>query len=138
MAASTDRPQYIVETGDGKLAAHKASSLPTDVVMRSTTFRPTADMAANAKRGLLLRERFGRGGTEVGVRRAQQLIACEELEPADIKSMYSYFARHAVDKKTMKHRWGSDEDPSAGFIAWLLWGGDEGKTWVDRQRRKLS
>jgi len=34
--------------------------------------RPTLAMAAAAKRGLRLREEFGRGGTEVGVRRAQQ------------------------------------------------------------------
>jgi hypothetical protein len=95
-------------------------------------------MAANAKRGLKLRERFGRGGTDVGVRRATQLIAREELEPRDIKSMYSFFARHSVDKQAAPHRWDCDEDPSAGFIAWLLWGGDEGKAWVDRQRSKLS
>jgi len=101
-------------------------------------FKPTAKMASNARRGLLLRERFGRGGTEVGVRRAHQLMAGEDLEPADIKSMYSYFARHAVDKQTTRHKWGSDDDPSARFIAWLLWGGDEGKRWVDRQRAKLS
>lgn len=104
----------------------------------SERFRPTQKMAENAKRGLRMRERFGRGGTDVGVRRARQLVDRDDLEPADIKSMYSYFARHAVDKQTKTHRWGSDEDPSAGFIAWLLWGGDEGKTWVDRQRSKLD
>lgn len=106
--------------------------------MASAVFRPTLKMAANARRGLSLRERFGRGGTEVGVRRAQQLAERRALEPADIKSMYSYFARHEVDKKATRHRWGSNEDPSAGFIAWLLWGGDEGKEWVGLQRRKLS
>ena len=26
----------------------------------------------------------------------------------------------------------------AGYIAWLLWGGEEGKRWVGRQREKLS
>jgi len=95
-------------------------------------------MAENARQGLRLREQFKRGGTDVGVRRAHQLADRDDLEPADIKSMYSYFARHAVDKKTHTHRWGSDQDPSAGYIAWLLWGGDEGKEWVDRQRKKLS
>lgn len=106
--------------------------------MSPETFRPTLKMAANARRGLRLREKFRRGGTDVGVRRAHQLIERRELEPAEIKSMYSYFARHEVDKNTTAHRWGSDEDPSAGFIAWLLWGGDEGKEWVGRQRRKLG
>lgn len=100
--------------------------------------KPTAKMAANAKRGLALREKFGRGGTDVGVKRANQLVDREELEPSDIKSMYSYFARHKVDKKTKTHEWGSNDDPSAGFIAWLLWGGDEGEQWVGRQHRELD
>lgn len=106
--------------------------------MPSGGFKPTATMAKNAQRGLNLRKTFGRGGTDVGVRRAAQLVLRQELEPADIKSMYSYFARHAVDQKTTRHHWGSDTDPSAGYIAWLLWGGDEGRHWVNRQRRKLS
>ena len=101
-------------------------------------FKPTAKMASNAKLGLELREKFRRGGTEVGVRRAEQLAAREELSPADIKSMYSYFARHAVDKNTTRYEWGSTENPSAGYVAWLLWGGDEGKDWVGKQRAKLS
>ena len=95
-------------------------------------FRPTLKMAANAERGLRLRARFNRGGTEVGVRRAHQLMGRNELTAADVKSMHSYFARHAVDKLGKTRRWDSDEDPSAGFIAWLLWGGDEGRAWADR------
>lgn len=102
------------------------------------TFKPTSKMAENAQRGLRLRQQFGRGGTEVGVRRAEQLVGREELEPADIKSMYSYFARHAVDRNTRRHHWGSETDPSAGYIAWLLWGGDEGREWVSKQRNKLA
>lgn len=106
--------------------------------MKASRFKPTAKMAQNAERGLRLREKFGRGGTDVGVRRAHRLASREDLDPQDIKSMYSYFARHAVDKNSKSHEWGSEANPSAGFIAWLLWGGDEGKTWVDRQRKKLE
>ena len=94
--------------------------------------KPTDAMAANARRGLRLREEFRRGGTEVGVARARQLSDQSLLKPSDIKSMHSYFARHAVDKITKTHKWDSDTDPSAGFIAWLLWGGDAGQEWADR------
>ena len=79
--------------------------------MAARAFVPTKKMAENARLGLELRERFGRGGTEVGVRRAHQLIAREQLDPADIKSMYSYFARHAVDKRSTSHVWGSSYIP---------------------------
>lgn len=99
---------------------------------------PTAKMAANAKRGLELHEAFGRGGTEVGVNRARQLSGREPLDRADIKSMYSYFARHEVDKESHSHVWGDEQNPSAGYIAWLLWGGDEGKAWVDKKRSVMD
>ena len=101
-------------------------------------FKPTAKMAANAKKGLELRKAFGRGGTEVGVHRAEQLAARKDVSVEDIKSMHSYFARHEVDKKGKSHEWGSDTDPSAGYVAWLLWGGDEGKEWADRHARELD
>ena len=100
------------------------------------SFKPTAKMAANAERGLKLREEHGRGGTHVGVARARQLMAREELDPKDIKSMYSYFARHEVDKRG--RYWADKDKPSAGYIAWLLWGGEEGKTWVNAKRKLLD
>jgi hypothetical protein len=108
----------------------------TEVAAQS--FRPTQEMAAAARRGLRLREKFGRGGTEVGVHRAQQLAEQQELEAADVKSMHSFFARHEVDKNTKTHQWDSDTDPSAGFIAWLLWGGDAGKAWADSKAKSLE
>jgi hypothetical protein len=104
----------------------------------SKHLKPTLKMAANARLSLRLRERFNRGGTNVGGRRANQLAQRRELNPADIKYMYSYFARHEVDKQTTRHCWGSTDNPSAGFIAWLLWGGEEGKTWVTRKRRQIA
>jgi hypothetical protein len=106
--------------------------------MMPDTFKPTAKIAANAKKGLKLRDDFGRGGTDVGVRRAEQLAAQDDVTTEDVKSMHSYFARHKVDEDGKTHEWGSDTDPSAGYIAWLLWGGDEGKEWADRHAEKLE
>lgn len=74
----------------------------------------------------------------MGVHRAEQLVNQAELDQHDVKSMHSYFARHAVDKEGKAHTWGSDDDPSAGCIAWLLWGGEEGKVWADRHAAELS
>ena len=105
--------------------------------MPDLTFKPNQQMAAAAKRGLRLREKFGRGGTDVGVRRAHQLVDRAELTETDVKSMHSYFARHAVDKDAKSHAWDSDEDPSAGFIAWLLWGGDDGQKWAEAKAKRL-
>lgn len=96
---------------------------------------PPEGVAAAAARGLDLREEHGRGGTEVGVRRAEQLMGRRVVSDRDIKSMYSYFARHAVDKRG-KH-WADRTRPSAGYIAWLLWGGDEARDWIDGLRARL-
>lgn len=104
----------------------------------SKTFTSTLRMASAARRGLRLREKFNRGGTQVGVDRAHQLAERRELSEADVKSMHSFFARHEVDKDTQSHSWNSDKDPSAGFIAWLLWGGDAGKTWADAKAKSLD
>lgn len=106
--------------------------------MSEQAFKPTLRMASAARRGLRLREKFGRGGTDVGVNRAKQLVERQPLSARDIKSMHSYFARHEVDKSAKSHTWGSNDDPSAGFIAWLLWGGDAGKDWAGRKARTLA
>jgi hypothetical protein len=106
--------------------------------MAKLNFKPTQRMASAARRGLRLREKFNRGGTDVGVRRAHQLAEQRDLDVRDIKSMHSFFARHEIDKGTDTHKWNSDKDPSAGFIAWLLWGGDAGKAWSERKVNSLG
>lgn len=97
---------------------------------------PPAAVAKQAEKGLKLREEHGRGGTEVGRRRANQLKNREPISDRDVKSMYSYFARHTIDKQGKG--WADKDKPSAGYIAWLLWGGDAGETWVNALHDKLE
>jgi len=97
---------------------------------------PPKTVARQAEKGLKLREEHGRGGTDVGKRRAQQLANQEVVSDRDIKSIYSYFARHTVDKQGKG--WADQDKPSAGYIAWLLWGGDPGETWVKGLHDRLE
>ena len=92
----------------------------------SDGFVPPQGVRNNAARGLELRREFNRGGTLVGVARARSLSNGQALPLDTINRMVSYFARHEVDKKSKD--W---DNNSAGYIAWLLWGGDAGKTWAD-------
>ncbi len=116
-----------------------AASLPSPRIPR--TFKPMADidlkptqeMADNAARGLSLREKHGRGGTEVGVARARDLKNRTNLSPETVRRMDSFFARHAVDKEG--EGWGKD---SAGWIAFLLWGGQAGKDWAARKAKEID
>ena len=98
---------------------------------------PTSSMAEEAKRGLELRKKFNRGGTMVGVARANQLVAKERLSISTVKRMYSFFSRHEVDKRAEGFRQGEEGYPSAGKIAWLLWGGDSGFAWSKRKRQQI-
>ena len=50
--------------------------------------------------------------------------------------MVSYFARHSVDKRA--ENFGNDDNPSAGYIAWLLWGGDAGQKWAEEHKKALD
>jgi hypothetical protein len=93
---------------------------------------PTEAMAAEAERGLEWRREHGRGGTEVGVARARDISNRRQLPIETVRRMHSYFARHEVDKQAEGFRPGEDGYPSAGRIAWALWGGDPGQSWARR------
>ena len=94
---------------------------------------PTAEMAAEARRGLDWRREYGRGGTEVGVARARDIVNRRDLSMDTVGRMASYFARHEVDKQGQGWSPGEDGYPSAGRIAWALWGGDPGRAWAEQQ-----
>ena len=42
----------------------------------------------------------------------------------DVVAMSAYFARQEVDKASMSHERAEETNPSAGYIVWLLWGGE--------------
>ena len=101
-------------------------------------YSPPQGVRSAASRGLKLRAEFNRGGTAVGVARARDLSNGKSIPLKTINRMVSYFARHEVDKKGKD--WGNTSNPSAGYIAWLLWGGDAGKSWAngiaEREKKK--
>ena len=98
---------------------------------------PTKGMVEAAKRGLELRKEFGRGGTEVGVKTARMIIA-NQLTIPRVKKMYAYFQRHEVDKQAEGFELGEDGFPSAGKIAWMLWGDDAGMSWSTKKRNQIE
>jgi HK97 family phage major capsid protein len=99
---------------------------------------PNEAMKEEAQRGLDWRNEFGRGGTEVGIARARDIVNGRDLSEETIGRMVSYFARHEVDKEADGFRPGEDGYPSNGRIAWALWGGDPGKTWAEREWAKIK
>ena len=113
------------------------NAIANDKALADLNLKPTTTMSNNAKRGLEMRKEFGRGGTQVGVTRANQLINRSNLSPSTVLRMYSFFSRHEVDKQATGFNSGEDGYPSNGKIAWLLWGGDAGFSWAKSKRNQI-
>ena len=101
-------------------------------------YKPPQSAVNNAKRGLKLREKWGRGGLspsearkqgiDSGVTRAKK-IASGSVSRHDVRRM-SAFNRHRKNYAPSKKK--PDGGPTAGTIAWLLWGGTSGVDWAKR------
>ncbi len=102
------------------------------VSQKFESYKPTDEMATEAELGLKWREEYGRGGTEIGVARARDISNKRNLSLDTIQRMNSYFSRHEVDKQAKGWNQGEEGFPSAGRIAWQLWGGDAGRDWAKR------
>ncbi|MFY7886767.1 MAG: DUF5824 family protein [Dolichospermum sp.] len=87
---------------------------------------------ANAKKALEWRDKYGRdevtAGTPVGWQRANQLAKGEKLS-RDVISRMAQFNRHRKNSKIAPEH--KDEPwKDNGYVAWLIWGGDEGVDWA--------
>lgn len=108
------------------------------------SYKPPASAVANAKRGLELRKEFGRGGLspseakshgiDSGVTRARK-IASGKVSRHDVRRM-SAFNRHRKNNNPSKKM--PDGGPTAGTIAWLLWGGTSGVNWAKNKSATMN
>lgn len=115
----------------------------TELNKAAKSYAPTQAMRNNAKRGLALREKYGRGGLDSsqaksegvgsGVARARDIIN-GSLSLETVKRMYAFFNRHEKNYNPKARE--SDGGPKAGEIAWLLWGGSAGFAWARSILRK--
>jgi hypothetical protein len=100
-------------------------------------YKPTEGMASAARRALAWKEEGRAGGTLVGMARANQLKDREPLSSSTVLRMHSFFSRHEVDKRATGFSSGEEGFPSAGRVAWDLWGGDGGQTWASQKRDQI-
>ncbi len=97
-------------------------------------YKVPAGVQSAAKRALkwISEGKAGSGFTATGRRRAAQLASGGSVTRDTVVRMKSYFARHEVDKKAEGFNAGEKGYPSPGRVAWDAWGGDAGRTWVNR------
>lgn len=94
----------------------------------------------NAKKALDWRDQYGRdevtAGTPVGWQRANQLAKGEALS-ADVVSRMAQFNRHrknsTIDPEHKSEPWKDN-----GYVAWLIWGGDEGVDWAMKKMDEIN
>ncbi len=115
----------------GFLSSVRGMAVILEMELRAEGYQPTGAMKAEARRGLEWRAEFNRGGTEIGVARARDIMNGRNLSLDTVRRMVSYFARHEVDKQGEGWSQGEPGYPSAGRIAWALWGGNPGRTWAN-------
>ncbi len=111
---------------------------------RAESFKPPASAVSNAKRGLELRKKWGRGGLspseakshgiDSGVTRARK-ISSGKVSQHDVRRM-SAFNRHRKNYRPEKKM--PDGGPTAGTIAWLLWGGTSGVNWAKKKYAAMN
>ena len=99
---------------------------------------PTVAMAETAARALEWRAKFKRGGTAVGVARARDIANGRNLSEETIRRMKAYFSRHVSDRLAEGFESGEAGFPSAGRIAWDLWGGNAGRDWAERKAAEFD
>lgn len=102
------------------------------------SFSPPKGVRAEARRGLEWRREYGRGGTAVGVARARDLANGRDISPQTARRMKAYFDRHESDRDGQGWSPGEDGYPSAGRIAWALWGGDAGRSWSAKLVKRMN
>jgi len=104
------------------------------------SFKVPQSVKNNAKRGLALRKKHGRGGLTTGeagkagigsgVARARDLIG-GSVSLQTVKRMSAFFDRHRKNKNTPPEK-------GNGMISWLLWGGDAGDRWAKGIIRRME
>jgi len=101
----------------------------------------------NAQRGLDLLEFAGSGLTDKTKREAREM-ASGKISDNKVVRMAAWFARHEGDldsEKANDYLNGDSDRPTAGQVAWLLWGGDISKSnkmraanWATKEADKVK
>lgn len=94
----------------------------------------------NAQMAIDWKEKYGRdevpAGTPVGWARAHQLAKGEKISADTVKRM-SAFNRHRKNSKiSPEHKDTPWKDN--GYVAWLIWGGDEGVDWAMEKSKEID
>ncbi len=112
-------------------------------------FKPPMSVADAAAKGLEYRRRASpsnkggltpaeaaKHGLGSGVQRAINLKNRDRVSPEVIRQMVSFFSRHeknaTIEPENKETPWND-----RGYVAWLLWGGDPGRSWANKVMNQM-
>lgn len=129
-----------IKTGELKgFSVEIASKLIKESFAKTYTDYPKA-ATENAKKALDWIDEKGRdvvkAGTETGLARANQLAKREGISKETISRMAA-FERHR-DNSKIDPEFEGEPWKDKGYVAWLLWGGDEGIEWAQRKLEQIK
>lgn len=127
------------------LEAFKKKAVPEKY--KHINFKPPESVANQAEKGLEYRKKSGKGGITneeagkqgigSGVQRAVNLKNRTNVSPKVIKQMVAFFSRHEKNKSIAEENKSTPWE-DAGYVAWLLWGGDSGRSWAEKVLRQME
>lgn len=133
-----EESDYFVAKRMSELSAHADVAEVEEDDERAVSLKPTAGMAAAAKRGLRLHEegKSGDGLKPETVARANRLARRDDMNSDWVREMNAWFARHESASKSPG--WDTPGEEKPGFVAWLLWGGTPAKNFAARKVKQLE
>ena len=101
-------------------------------------FAPPAGVRSACARGIKLHEE-GLGGDGLQpetVAWARRFAAGDDASPEKARKMSAWFARHGASPEENRAR--REDKTSPAWVAWLLWGGNPGRSWSARLTRQMD
>jgi hypothetical protein len=101
-------------------------------------FSPPAGVRSACARGIKLHEEglSGDGLQPETVAWARRFAAGDEASPEKARKMAAWFARHGASPEENRAR--REDKTSPAWVAWLLWGGNPGRSWSARLTRQMN
>lgn len=124
-----DLPDYVDPGATGDIVSQEYQSYVDYPVAASN----------NAKKALEWREKYPnevKAGTRIGWTRANQLANRQPISEETIGRMAA-FERHRSNSRIDADKKGKPWTDN-GYVAWLIWGGDEGIAWAQRKIKQLN
>ena len=132
-------PTRIRKSGDKRGELARKFKRVGEILEKQNSYAPPLGVQDAAARGLMLRGKFKRGGTEVGVARARDLKNGRRVSIDTIKRMVNFFTRHAKDLEAPANKDPRAPGyPGAGLVAHLLWGGHPGRRFAEKILRQYE